>query len=675
MLEAATIALVSLAACGGGQTRAALPEPRPIVRRAGDAPLDASPDVPASVTPRLQVEIGASRICVARDGHVFCRGVHAHGDLLDSQDVFLPVRGIDDATGVAVGWSATCVIRRDGSVWCWGEIGGTRGEEPRAIDGLAAVTALAISRSEACALHGDGRVSCWGADGTWTARPLASVPRAVGLTAGSHHLCARTRDGQVWCWGDNRDGALPGTPRGSRAEPMEIAGAGGAIAIDAGSSTTCVLRGTGEIYCWNAEGQTAPAAVVPGGIAIGVGQDHACVLRREGTVRCVGSARSGQLGDGRSRAPIGSEGDAAGVAGARALTAGSHSACAYDPGAGIEVVRCWGAQPDSRGYPGYRPAPVPLGGVPGGLPRSERVPRAIDPAQLAGAAAPTADLIRVRGRLSDAVQLVVAARRAHVILLDDTTAELDATLGPGDARTALEALARMAGLELRTWGRGPSAIHVIGSAARIARAEALPARALPGTRRVDLRFADASASDLLRLLQEVARWQLAGEPAGRVGIWVQALPVGVVAAALLRLAGADVVVRGTSVTVTGGAFSAGETTEREQGCQGTGDRFVRLPCVPSWRLGLAGVAAERGRWHALLRGDGDADVVRSGEHVGTSEVLPELVSDVLVTTQWRVHSISDAEVVITHDAPAGPQRARRLVLGEAPIGPDRLGPF
>ena len=73
------------------------------------------------------VDVGAGHVCaVLEDGSLWCWGVNSHGELglgMPSNAEASPaeVTGLSTTTSrVACGWSHTCALLTDGSVWCWG---------------------------------------------------------------------------------------------------------------------------------------------------------------------------------------------------------------------------------------------------------------------------------------------------------------------------------------------------------------------------------------------------------------------------------------------------------------------------------------------------------------------------------------------------------------------------
>jgi alpha-tubulin suppressor-like RCC1 family protein len=104
-----------------------------------------------------------------------------------------PVPGLTDVVRLAMGDEHACVVRRDGSVWCWGRNrGGQLGDgttatrlAPTRVPGITGALQLDLGGDHTCALLAGGRITCWGTnsagqlgDGTTANR---SAPVALAL--------------------------------------------------------------------------------------------------------------------------------------------------------------------------------------------------------------------------------------------------------------------------------------------------------------------------------------------------------------------------------------------------------------------------------------------------------------------------------------------------------------
>ncbi len=133
-------------------------------------------------------------------------------------------RPLDVCTGTAFG----CTLLSDGSVWCWGQMGGHSVYVAREVILPTDATDLACGRAHACAVLADGTMYCWGDNstsqcarsrdqGSYSLDSPAQVPGTISwsrVSAGMDTTCAIGRDSSwndravVYCWGDNVNGQV-----------------------------------------------------------------------------------------------------------------------------------------------------------------------------------------------------------------------------------------------------------------------------------------------------------------------------------------------------------------------------------------------------------------------------------------------------------------------------------
>jgi alpha-tubulin suppressor-like RCC1 family protein len=227
---------------------------------------------------------------------------------------------------VRAGGDHACLLRRDGTVWCWGQ--GASGEL---------------------------------GDGGGVARSTMEVvtglpPEVMELALGDAHSCVVTTAGAVWCWGANESGQLGDGTTVPRALPGAVFGLDDAIAVVAGGAFTCALRAEHTVTSWgkNATGELAQGApgapalfplAVPGLVEVErmtAADRHACAATRDGELYCWGSNSQGELGDATSTdraAPTRVATRQPGGGHVTALAAGVAHTCAVDG----EQIYCWGA--------------------------------------------------------------------------------------------------------------------------------------------------------------------------------------------------------------------------------------------------------------------------------------------------------------------------------------------
>ena len=263
---------------------------------------------------------------------------------------------ISDATAISAGRDHTCVLRRDSSIYCWGnnnygQLGnGEQGDGweddsaysviPVQVKNISDATAISAGLVHTCALIKDGTIRCWGNNeigklGTGT-NSSSSVPvrvtditDATAISAGSQHTCALIKDSTIKCWGGNWFGQLGNsTEDDSTSVPVRVtditdADITNAAAISAGRDHTCALIKDSTIKCWGGNwfgqlgnsadrlGNNNPSATVNNpsatpvkvtditdATAISAGDDHTCALIKDSTIKCWGVNFSGQVGTG-----------------------------------------------------------------------------------------------------------------------------------------------------------------------------------------------------------------------------------------------------------------------------------------------------------------------------------------------------------------------------------------
>jgi alpha-tubulin suppressor-like RCC1 family protein len=136
------------------------------------APGVAAMGVTNAVEVRIRGESSCARIA---DGTIKCWGLNADGRLGVGNTTFAiasptPVMGMSGVTKFAMGYDASCAIKTDGTLWCWGanylgQVGdGSYQTRPAAVQilGLSGVKDVASGGSHTCAIDNTGSVVCWG---------------------------------------------------------------------------------------------------------------------------------------------------------------------------------------------------------------------------------------------------------------------------------------------------------------------------------------------------------------------------------------------------------------------------------------------------------------------------------------------------------------------------------
>jgi alpha-tubulin suppressor-like RCC1 family protein len=176
---------------------------------------------------------------------------------------------------VAAGQGQACGIQASGSLWCWGrnsdgELGLGPGapiqvRTPTRVGSDETWVSLDLGQDATCAVKNDGTLWCWGADtfGKLGAPvdPDASPPRFVVPTQmGSDadwaqvsvdvfHACAVKLGGTLWCWGRNAEGQLGVGDITDRATPTQVGSAAHWSSVSVGRFHTCAEEIDHSVWC------------------------------------------------------------------------------------------------------------------------------------------------------------------------------------------------------------------------------------------------------------------------------------------------------------------------------------------------------------------------------------------------------------------------------------------
>lgn len=275
-----------------------------------------------------------SNLAIKQDGSLWEWGYSVYNNqatcMLIPQQVREPNGNgtFSDAIDVATGDEHKIVLKRDGTVWAWGN-------------------------------NGSGQLGNGGIDPSLTPVQVPGLTNIIKIIAGGTHTLALKRDGTVWGWGLNSSGQLgDGTTTLFRRTPVQVLGPSGAgvlssiIDIAAGQEFSLAVRNDGTVWAWggnffrqlgnsNASYGANPTPVqVEGPDGVGVltdiidvtaGNEHSLARSENGEIWGWGKNEHGELGNGLSGSSSNSPVLAQGICGATAIAAGNrHSLALMD---------------------------------------------------------------------------------------------------------------------------------------------------------------------------------------------------------------------------------------------------------------------------------------------------------------------------------------------------------
>ncbi|MCC6807808.1 MAG: hypothetical protein IT381_10310 [Deltaproteobacteria bacterium] len=278
--------------------------------------------------------------CAMKNGKLHCFGDNAFGQILGAPLGIVttptPVTGSETWTAFAVG-GHTCAIKADQTLWCWGlNQSGTVGNGNTTSPVLSPVQVVTTALPQTfvkvtasfwatCGIKTDGSLWCFGANSFGTLGIGAfsgdqPTPLRVGgandwehVSLSALHGCGLRSGGALYCWGMNSNGELGDGTRINRAAPTRVLANEVVSEVTAGAATTCALTTSGTLYCWGANGVGQvgielyePFVVDPTRVGAPgewrnlqtTGGAHVCALKQDRSLWCWGGNRFGQLGLG-----------------------------------------------------------------------------------------------------------------------------------------------------------------------------------------------------------------------------------------------------------------------------------------------------------------------------------------------------------------------------------------
>jgi alpha-tubulin suppressor-like RCC1 family protein len=241
---------------------------------------------------------------------------------------------------VGAGNSHFAVLRRDGTVWSWGNGGSgqlgdgdwTNTATPVQAAGLSNVVAIIVppAGDYTLALDAHGKVWSWGANGNGqlgrhdslyenedSSAIVPGLSNIVAIAGGSGHAIALRSDGTVWAWGDNAYGDLGDGSGTQRDYAAPVPGLTNAIAITSGECQCFTICAKGTVLGWglnedwelgigNADDQSEPVLVssLTNAVALSGGLFHSIALLSNGSIKAWGANYFGEIGNISSSTPV-----------------------------------------------------------------------------------------------------------------------------------------------------------------------------------------------------------------------------------------------------------------------------------------------------------------------------------------------------------------------------------
>jgi alpha-tubulin suppressor-like RCC1 family protein len=202
---------------------------------------------------------------------------------------------LTDVVAIAASTSDGYALLGDGTVWAWGdnslgELGGggcgpapagrpdtcLGSSVPQRVPDLTEVVAIAAGGDSVYALRRDGSVWAWGDDefgelGDGVRRLDEGAPvkvrglsHVVAIAAGSCSGYALLGDRTVWAWGRGDSGQLGDGSTSDRSIPVQVNGLAGVVQVVGGGDMAFALERNGSLWSWgtNTLGQLGNGSVV-----------------------------------------------------------------------------------------------------------------------------------------------------------------------------------------------------------------------------------------------------------------------------------------------------------------------------------------------------------------------------------------------------------------------------
>ncbi len=216
-------------------------------------------------------------LALRSDGSLWAWGLNVYGQLGlgDTKNRLTPtlVGTASDWAAIAGGEFHSLALKRDGSLWAWGvnvsgqlglshRLGGELTLTPTCVGVANDWAAVAGGEDSSLALKKNGSLWAWGDNvaghlGLGNAAAVIDSPTRVGtatdwavIACGGQNSLALKKDGSLWAWGMNDDGQLGLGDTKERNSPTRIGTASDWAGVAGGGTHSLALKRDGSLWAW-----------------------------------------------------------------------------------------------------------------------------------------------------------------------------------------------------------------------------------------------------------------------------------------------------------------------------------------------------------------------------------------------------------------------------------------
>lgn len=170
------------------------------------------------------------------------------------------ITGLEDITGICAGQNITAFLKKDGTVWYMKVDNYTPATKPVCLKGLTEITAIDCMDRQFIVLKNDGSVWTWEVvyeTGKITKPVKEKLTGVKSIAAGGFHYLALRKDNTVWAKGWNNSGQLGISGIDHSSNFLQVKTLKNVVTIGAGYLNSYAVTKDGSFYDWgdNSEGQ------------------------------------------------------------------------------------------------------------------------------------------------------------------------------------------------------------------------------------------------------------------------------------------------------------------------------------------------------------------------------------------------------------------------------------